>query len=99
MATLEATLTPAPSTQLVWVSITVIDAHALDGDCAVTIRDNSVSPGPPHRCASLAEVVAYLAHGAVPGVRGDERDWAPIQAAARHRMSCWPRPQSSISSR
>lgn len=78
MATLAAALAAAPSARLVRASVSVVVSQDLDGECAVAVHAGGAPPAPPHRCANLAEAMAYLASGAVPGVRGDEQDWEPI---------------------
>jgi hypothetical protein len=77
---LDAALAAAPAAHLVRGSLTVTVSQDLDGECAISIGVGAAPLGPPHRCASLAEVAAYLASGTVPGVQGDERDWAPVWA-------------------
>src|SRR5262249_27352949 len=82
MVTLGAALAVAPIAHLVRASCTVVVTQDLDGECAISVRLAAAplsagAPRRPHRCASAGEVLAYLASGAVPGVRGDELDWVP----------------------
>jgi hypothetical protein len=88
MATLRATLAVAQAAHLLRGAYSVVVTQDLDGECAVSVRHtpsaatiptipSAATLGWPYRCASLAEMLAYLAGGAVPGVRGDESDWVP----------------------
>jgi hypothetical protein len=78
MPTLQTALSAAPAAELTRGTLRTRVAQDLDGTCAVMVF------APPHaavvrqRLSTLAEVRAYLASGAVPGVRGDEPDWAPV---------------------
>lgn len=78
MATLAAALDLASSARLVRGDLVVVVSEDLDGECAVTVQAGDMPPGPPRRYSNLAEVLAYLARGVAPGVRGDEPDWEPL---------------------
>jgi hypothetical protein len=76
MATLEEALGAGPSARLdVAGGMTVVVTQDLDGECAVSVRQGGGAQAAARRFATVAEVRAYLASGAVPGVRGDERGW------------------------
>ena len=79
MATLEEALDAASSARLdvggVTVMVTVMVTQDLDGECAVFVRQGGGTPSAARRFTTVREVLAFLASGAVPGVRGGERGW------------------------
>lgn len=75
MPTLEVALGAAPAAALARGTVRVRVAQDLDGACAVTVFTPVHPASARQRFATLPEVRAYLASGAVPGVRGDEDDW------------------------
>ncbi len=75
MATLEEALDAGSPARLDVAGATVEVTQDLDGECAVYVRPSGGARVLARRFAMVAEVRAYLASGALPGVRGDERGW------------------------
>lgn len=75
MATLEEALEAASPARLDVGGMTVVVTQDLDGECAVYVRRDGGAPPIARRFATVWEVQAFLASGAVPGVRGGERGW------------------------
>ena len=75
MATLEDALSQASSARLVVGAVEVVVSQDVDGECALSVRVNAQPLPPLRRFASLSELLDYLSSGAVPSVRGGERDW------------------------
>jgi hypothetical protein len=79
LATLDDALAVASSALLPLGDGSAVASEDITGEYAVSPRTGSAQSHPIGRFATKAELSAYLASGAVPGVRGDEQTWQPLR--------------------
>ena len=86
MATLDGVLATAASAFLPVGAGAIVVHQDITGEYAISVRLSAEQAQQPmRRFATLAELKALLASGAIPGVRGDENGWAPLPPQAEQK--------------
>ncbi len=78
LAHLEVALADAAVALLVVGPVAVVARQDITGEYAVSMQYGAEPPRPMQRFSSLADLMAYIGGGVVPGVRGDEDGWMPM---------------------